>query len=186
VSAPPLHSPNETTYHIILLFIYTIARSTDGHERVIQYHGHQCHHISPQGGCPACHVHFCFACLATEAENTEKRGDRRNCRCPLGKWSTFCDHRDIKKYLVMEPYPHDSRCGCPICPDCRYGKPCGPRDGGSSCDGTCVVCKGLVAPGPLEITESAQGSTATGLSSSRRNRGATFLFSSVGRSSSSR
>ena len=57
------------------------------------------------------------------------------------------------RYLVQDPYPHDSRCGCPICPDCRYQQPCGGLGySGSSCDGSCVVCTGLVPPGPLEIT----------------------------------
>ena len=57
------------------------------------------------------------------------------------------------RYLIQDPYPHDSRCGCPICPDCRYQQPCGGLGySGSSCDGSCVVCTGLVPPGPLEIT----------------------------------
>ena len=50
------------------------------------FHGHSCHHISPVGerggGCPACHVHFCFACLSTAEENELIRGDRRACKCP--------------------------------------------------------------------------------------------------------
>ena len=24
---------------------------------------------------------------------------------------------------VLEPYPHDGRCGCPICSECRPGEP---------------------------------------------------------------
>jgi hypothetical protein len=121
------------------------------------YHGHSCHHISPVGskggGCPSCHIHFCYACLATAEENILMRGDRKSCRCPKGKWGTFCESKDIGRYLIQEPYPHDSRCGCPICPDCRYQQPCGGLGmSGSSCDGSCVVCMGLTPPGPLEIT----------------------------------
>ena len=38
-------------------------------------------------------------------------------------------------------------CGCPICPDCRPGRPC------AHCDppGQCVVCRGVVPPGSLEL-----------------------------------
>ena len=49
----------------------------------------------------------------------------------------------------MEPYPHDDRCGCPICPDCRPGAPC------PQCTGSCVVCRGIVPPGPTEIEAEA-------------------------------
>jgi hypothetical protein len=120
------------------------------------FHGHSCHHISPVGpqggGCPACHKHFCYACLATEEENVAQRGDRKSCRCARGKWSTFCESKDIQNNLIAIPYPHDQRCGCPICPDCRYQRPCGGANrGGASCDGSCVVCLGLVAPGPAEL-----------------------------------
>ena len=119
------------------------------------YHGHSCHHISPAGatggGCPSCHVHFCYACLSTEHENRTQRGDRKACRCPKGKWSTYCESVDIEKYLVDDPYPHDMRCGCPICPDCSFGNPCGGRGSSSGCDGSCVVCLGMVAPGPRNM-----------------------------------
>ena len=36
--------------------------------RTSHYHGHSCHHISPakapkRGGCPNCHVNYCYKCL---------------------------------------------------------------------------------------------------------------------------
>lgn len=31
---------------------------------VVHYRDHGCHHILPGSGCPGCHGHFCFACLA--------------------------------------------------------------------------------------------------------------------------
>ena len=48
----------------------------------------------------------------------------------------------------MEPYPHDVRCGCRICPDCTFQRPC------DFCFGNCVVCKGFIHPGPQEIVGS--------------------------------
>jgi len=133
------------------------------------YHGHSCHHISAAGddaggGCPRCHTHFCYACLATAAENERERGARQACRCAAGRWGTFCETAHIAEHLVAEPYPHDDRCGCPICPDCRPGAPCGGAvvlagggvsTGDSGCDGTCVVCLGLVPPGPSELRKPA-------------------------------
>jgi len=44
-------------------------------------------------------------------------------------------------------YPRDSRCGCPICPECQQSRNC------DSCEGTCVVCVGLVRPGPKSVDE---------------------------------
>ena len=43
----------------------------------------------------------------------------------------------------------DSRCGCVICADCLPGKPCG-----DLCDGNCVVCAGILPPGPRELGSS--------------------------------
>lgn len=49
------------------------------------------------GGCPSCHKHFCYACLSTAEENIALRGDRRSCRCPKGKWGTFCESSRIQR-----------------------------------------------------------------------------------------
>merc|ERR1712190_453123 len=99
--------------------------------QITHYHGHDCHHISPGGGCPGCRQHFCYVCL-------RKHGTPGN-----RVWHADCEHRQtfckgngIKDNLAMTPYPHDTRCGCPICPDCRHNRPC------SQCPGTCVVCRG--------------------------------------------
>lgn len=66
------------------------------------YHGHSCHHISPVGikggGCPNCHIHFCYACLSTADENIAERGDRKSCRCAKGKWGTFCESIEINRW----------------------------------------------------------------------------------------
>ena len=102
---------------------------------ISHFHGHACHHIRPGGGCPKCGHHFCYCCL----------GAFNACGCRY-QGSTFCNvGPDLKSHVVLVPYPHDSRCGCPICPQCRPGKQC------EQCDGNCGVCLGLVEPGPTEI-----------------------------------
>lgn len=101
--------------------------------RISHYHGHACHHIKPGGGCPSCGHHFCYSCLSI------------GIRCP-NNCSLYCG-RDVQRYLKIRPFPHDTRCGCPICPDCRPGKQC------PQCDGTCCVCQGIVPPGELPPVE---------------------------------
>jgi len=97
--------------------------------RISHYHGHACHHIRPGTGCLNCGHHFCYSCL---------RAGRSCSRCRL-----YCQNEGILENLIMTPWPHDRRCGCPICPDCRPGRKC------PQCDGSCVVCRGIVAPGVL-------------------------------------
>jgi len=116
-------------------------------------HGHQCHHISPsrppkRGGCPNCHINYCYKCLSSEIENKRDRGSDSKCKC--GYWSNFCrpiqSLDDIKSYISINEggIPFDNRCGCVICSDCRYGKSC------SYCPGDCCVCNGFVNPSPNE------------------------------------
>lgn len=111
------------------------------------YHGHQCHHISPHGGCPSCRINYCYRCLATEIENLAERGNPIRCKC--GFWSNYClpirSAKDIQAFIVPSPVPYDKRCGCVICPDCLHGQPC------ETCPGNCVVCLGYMSPGPREI-----------------------------------
>jgi hypothetical protein len=117
--------------------------------------GHACHHISPDtNGCPQCHTHYCYACLSTAAMNTAARGDRQRCACPSHFWSEFCSTNDIAANIVLEPYPHDKRCGCQVCPFCRPGSPC------EQCPGSCPVCKNEVAPGPSELVSGADAAKA--------------------------
>lgn len=53
---------------------------------------------------------------------------------------------DIVNYIKFNSnIPYDSRCGCSICPDCRFEKPC------SYCPGDCSVCLGYTRPGPSTI-----------------------------------
>ena len=48
--------------------------------------------------------------------------------------------------LKPKEYPHDKRCGCLVCPECRPGRPC------PTClDGDCLVCRDLVQPGPQDF-----------------------------------
>lgn len=108
---------------------------------ISHFHGHACHHISPGAGCPGCSTHFCFACLGT---------DRENAGCTM-HWSRFCKASDVPEHTLLLPYPHDSRCGCRFCPDCKRGDPC------RGCDGTCVVCRGVVPPGPRELASASLG-----------------------------
>lgn len=108
-------------------------------QAISHFHGHQCHHISPSSdGCSLCHTHFCFQCLHIFPQDS---GSPNNHTCPNG-CATFCKSGNIGDNLVTEPVPHDRRCGCVICPDCRLGQPC------EICDGQCVVCKGVTPPGP--------------------------------------
>jgi len=102
-------------------------------QRITHYHGHGCHHIAPGTGCPNCKQHFCYVCL------------RKHGQPGTRQWHADCEHRqsfcnagDILQHLVNQPFPHDKRCGCPICPDCRPQKPC------PQCTGNCVVCRGAV------------------------------------------
>ena len=90
---------------------------------------------------------FCYSCLKTGDENTKVRGARHRCVCARGTWSAYCSSEDLADHVAQDPYPRDVRCGCPICPTCRPGAPC------EQCDGTCGVCRGLVAPGPEEFAQ---------------------------------
>ena len=110
---------------------------------ISHFHGHACHHISPlTNGCPACHQHFCYVCR--RRHGTPGGGYARHRRCPHG--SSFCSSDNLSHFIVLEPYPHDRRCGCPFCPHCKGGQPC------PQCDGSCAVCRGLVPPAPTELT----------------------------------
>lgn len=105
------------------------------------YHGHACHHIGYHGnGCSNCGQHWCYVCQRPHGAPYQYE---RNPACPHG--SNDCSSSDIARHVVQTPYPHDQRCGCPICPDCRQGRPC------ELCEGDCVVCRGLVPPGPKEM-----------------------------------
>ena len=119
--------------------------------RATHYHGHACHHISPSGGCPSCGTHYCYKCQSTADENILMRGTENSCVC--GFWSNFCgtfkNKKDIDMYLVTLPYPHDSRCGCAICPECKENAPC------SLCSGHCDVCLGNIYSGPQELVGSS-------------------------------
>ena len=120
--------------------------------RSTHYHGHDCHHIGyGSGGCLTCKQHWCYVCLlkhgTPQGDGTptafRSMGESRNPACTHG--SSFCERDGIAEHLVQAPYPHDSRCGCPICPTCRPGSPC------EQCPGNCVVCRSLVPPGPSEL-----------------------------------
>ena len=116
-------------------------------QRLSHFHGHACHHIAPAtDGCPSCHQHFCYVCLRAHGR-PGGQGYSRNRACPHG--SSFCKNEQIFEHLVLLPYPHDRRCGCPICSLCQAGRPC------AQCDGRCVVCQGLVPPGPSGISMAA-------------------------------
>ena len=148
--------------------------------RSTHYHGHECHHISPssrlsnRGGCPNCHVNYCYKCLSSENENLRDRGGKANCRC--GFWTNFCSPlsslEDIAKYVAINSggIPYDIRCGCVICSDCRYGRSC------DFCSGDCCVCRGDINPSPNQIIDTNKKWKAEPLisllsgGSNRRNR----------------
>jgi len=102
---------------------------------ISHYHGHACHHIQPGRGCPNCRTHFCYACSKVYVRA------RPQCTCSL-----FCSSNFLQINIIQTPYPHDKRCGCFICPDCRPGRRC------HQCDGSCVVCKGKVPPGEMTLS----------------------------------
>jgi len=94
------------------------------------FHGHKCHSVT----CGRCRTSRCYKCNQT------------SCRCGGGYCKPLQGLADITDYLVLEPYPHDKRCGCAICFDCRPGKPCG------TCEGAdCAVCRGYIQHGPQEV-----------------------------------
>ena len=120
--------------------------------RSTHYHGHDCHHIGyGQGGCLTCKQHWCYVCErkhgAPEGDGSPaaftSMGASKHPDCTHG--SSFCIPQGITDHLVPSPYPHDSRCGCPVCPTCRPGKPC------EQCSGSCIVCRGAVPPGPSGV-----------------------------------
>ena len=49
---------------------------------VTKWHGHSCHHISPQtNGCPNCHQHFCYVCLHKHGRPGQRRRRRPGTAC---------------------------------------------------------------------------------------------------------
>ena len=59
----------------------------------------------------------------------------------------------VMAHLSLIPVPHDTRCGCVFCPDCSCTTVSNKSDGlkevvphpCANCDGTCVVCIGVVS-----------------------------------------
>ncbi len=87
--------------------------------RHTHWHGHGCHAISCR-----CGRQFKFTSNPTLSTHSA------------------CRQSNIKNYIDNRSgWPVDSRCGCPICSECRPGRPC------ASCGGNCVVCRGYVPPG---------------------------------------
>ena len=134
--------------------------------RISRYHGHACHHISPLTyGCPNCHTHFCYSCLSSATRNRNERGYEADCNCNwlprssyLGdgvlraNWSSFCNNEIEEANISYDRgTPYDNRCGCFFCPDCQPGNRC------ADCVGNCVVCLGLVKPGPRELYHPGMG-----------------------------
>jgi len=121
--------------------------------RGTHYQGHHCHHVSPS--CPTCLAEYCWACDATAEQNEELRGEENKCACRRANWNLGCaplrSAADIAAYLVLTPYPHDARCGCPICPDCKEGSPCDRCGSPDGSDWNCAVCAGFILPGPREL-----------------------------------
>ena len=117
--------------------------------RSTHYHGHRCHHIK----CPNCRVEYCYKCLGSEVENRRDRGHGNRCRCEGANWINFCAPVETKADIAAQiainegGIPYDKRCGCVVCSDCRYRKPC------KFCPGDCSVCTGHVNPSPSEVSQ---------------------------------
>jgi len=124
--------------------------------QISHYHGHACHHIAPGTGCVNCGYHFCFSCLRKAGPILGPM--EKPCGC-----APFCENDDILAHVKHSPVAHDDRCGCVFCPDCRCEvistkagaavvepRPC------ANCDGTCVVCVGVVVPGSVSVHKSGR------------------------------
>ena len=148
---------------------------------ISHYHGHACHHIAPGTGCVNCGYHFCFSC--GEPAGPAIPAGSSGCSCPV-----YCINDHILSNIKNLPIPHDTRCGCVFCPDCKctilpaaswdkrrgvnrnpegaineevagegmtvVPHPC------AQCDGTCVVCIGLVTPREVSVHKSGRLSMA--------------------------
>jgi len=144
--------------------------------RTTHWHGHECHHISPGSGCPNCQTHWCFSCGGA--------GSVAPGHCPsVPKCPLFCRpvrgtveemRKDIEDNLDWSTgFPVDRRCGCAICPNCKPNRPC------ETCRGRCVVCRGIIAPGPqqLILPESREiRSARSSWSEQERARATALLF----------
>jgi len=151
---------------------------------ISHYHGHACHHIAPGTGCVNCGYHFCFSC--GQPAGPAIPAGSSGCSCPI-----FCINDDILSNIKNLPIPHDTRCGCVFCPDCKctilptasWDKRRGAKQpqGGNAdksdqevagegmtvvphpcaqCDGTCVVCIGLVTAREVSVHKSGRLSMA--------------------------
>lgn len=115
----------------------------------IHYHGHYCHILL----CGVCNIQYCVQCGGVDERIKALHNEDDNyilCRCAFSGrilGHTFCTNNDILKNLdrSQKDVPLDGRCGCPICPDCKPGAPC------EYCPGGCVVCDGIVLPGPMGL-----------------------------------
>lgn len=131
----------------------TVKRCPNCGDGTTRWHGHGCHHMSPNGGCKSCGHHWCYVC----------RGPHRSCGCEF-EGSSFCKTGDSKEDFLqhvanINGYPGDSRCKCLFCPDCRPNRPC------ASCGGACPVCRGWVPPGAVsgELDSSARDKVSIAL-----------------------
>ena len=152
---------------------------------ISHYHGHACHHIAPGTGCVNCGYHFCFSC--GQPAGPAIPAGSSGCSCPA-----YCINDHVLSNIKKLPIPHDTRCGCVFCPDCKctilppaatwkkHDKAKRPRGGNfeisekvatgkgmtvvphpcAQCDGTCVVCTGLVTPRSLSVHKSGRLSMA--------------------------
>ncbi len=132
---------------------------------ISHFHGHACHHMTCNNS--GCRNEFCYVCGSDRAANEDARGLYCFCACaPLinqfgnlepTTWSTFCQPITDSKYISLTPVPHDTRCGCVFCPDCKPSVPASPGVPGtpiipcSTCDGNCAVCLGIVKQGLKEL-----------------------------------
>jgi len=148
--APPLPPPDDP----YLLATTRPCPAACG-ARGTHYAGHHCHHYNRAAGCALCGTEYCWSCNSTAADNELLRRDKSHCACKGKSWNRGCaplrTAADIAAFLVLSPFPHDSRCGCPICPDCKEGIPCPTCGDPDGSDWNCAVCAGFILPGPREL-----------------------------------
>jgi len=115
--------------------------------RQTHFSRHSCHHLAD--GCSSCKIHYCWRCLQTGEMNSSQRGNKSSCLCPRGSWSAGCTPASPKNIILINGYPCNADCGCPICNLCDEGKP------GKACNcfGDCEVCLGHIKKGPTDIAD---------------------------------
>eukprot|EP00939_MAST-03C_sp_MAST-3C-sp1_P005049 g5049.t1 len=108
---------------------------------LIHYQGHECHHVTCPTTMGGCGRKVCVACLKVGG----------GCDCSGIHCSN--DIQDIIDKSEEGGQAHMRGCGCCFCPDCSVNKATGRPEPCQFCSGNCMVCTGLVPPGPKQLDD---------------------------------